>query len=377
MRMKKRQYSRAVVFALIAISLAAACNELTGSKTSFLARVDFDESLGIYQLRFRGYDDTSQVFGPTRRPDTPTRTIHTGQTVRIQFPDSFSGKSVAVVVEGIREEQIVARGSASNLVHKGKQVALSVPLQPTDAGTVLPDAGCENCAGCCAYGTCFISGRDSCGVDGGQCVACDRLAADRCAGGTCRCGDGGSCADGLECDAGLCQCTTASCPGCCAANKDGGAPTCQPGDTLRSCGVAGKLCASCSSQCDAGVCVGQCDCPFGCCSGTTCYGGATRDACGFGGSACRVCFPQLSDCTNQSCQCGTNPACMAGQFCNRSTGGDRCGCSPTSCPSGCCRDNYCYTGTLRDFCGTGGQSCQQCQIDEDCQGQRCALIPSP
>jgi hypothetical protein len=194
--------------------------------------------------------------------------------------------------------------------------------------------------------------------------------ADRCLNGGCACGDGGVCAAGLECDGGTCQCTPTSCQGCCEI-RDGGS-NCNPGNDVASCGVAGKPCARCSVQCDAGVCAGECDCLSGCCSGRTCYSGYTRSECGWPGTPCAVCIYEQSDCIDRECRCGTTPPCGFGQFCQRPS--DICICTPNSCLSGCCTDaGTCSLGIFQDACGSQGAACNQCDPAQVCQYQQCVL----
>ncbi len=183
--------------------------------------------------------------------------------------------------------------------------------------------GPSSCAGCCAAGGACVPGNQpgACGLMGLSCAQCTLPAADRCALGDCKCGNGLSCPLGERCDGGRCTCDAAACDGCCSGD------TCVPRDagTLVACGASGlcKVCdASRANQCLGGQCRcgthaecgqgeacqgGACVCNPGTCNGCCIAGtqcvplGATNDTqCGSGGAACRGC-PGLQRCSNGAC----------------------------------------------------------------------------
>jgi hypothetical protein len=107
------------------------------------------------------------------------------------------------------------------------------------------------------------------------------------------------------------------------------------------------------SDCGAGTPT-PCDdatCPGGCCDANgICQSGVGAAACGSGGSACQTC-PAGSGCF----ECPPGVRCATERF---------CGCSPQSCPSGCCNvgifGGTCQAGTFDTACGSGGTYCGDC-----------------
>jgi hypothetical protein len=60
-------------------------------------------------------------------------------------------------------------------------------------------------SGCCAADQCKLPSVETCGMNGGPCLACNSRAADRCNGGICACGSAPACALVLTCQDGACQ----------------------------------------------------------------------------------------------------------------------------------------------------------------------------
>ncbi len=110
----------------------------------------------------------------------------------------------------------------------------------TDAGTC---ASCNpgNCPGCCNGASCVTPSASACGADGGACMGCDPIRADRCTPTGCTCANVGSiCAPGQHCVDQTCKCDVTSCPlGCCSG------VACLPGDTNQNCGTAAQTCKAC------------------------------------------------------------------------------------------------------------------------------------
>ncbi|HEX4621914.1 MAG TPA: hypothetical protein VH208_10145, partial [Myxococcaceae bacterium] len=297
-----RRGSLAASAAFLALAAAAGCQchdptRLVG--TAFYVHVDFDDGLGLTQLRFVGGVAGQGIFDTTL-PATAAGTLTSEQTVRIDLGDRFDGQPVDVEVDGLKGGAAAASGFAAQQVERGVEVDVYVTLGAGDAGTCGACAGCcsgKNCvthtslticgSGGAACAPCNLTLADSCGASGCACgtgPSCQAArGSDRCASGSCVCGTGAACAPGLECDGGGCQCTPASCPGGC---------------------------------CDRS---GQCVMP-------------SFTACGVGGVACVRCNSFLSDsCLGGSCQCGSGSGCDAGAECL----GQRCQCTPASC-AGCC-----------------------------------------
>jgi hypothetical protein len=63
--------------------------------------------------------------------------------------------------------------------------------------------------------------------------------------------------------------------------------------------------------------------------------------------------------------------CPAGTQC---LNGSCQGCSPTTCPSGCCQFGFCQPGNLSGACGTGGGACASCPAGSSCQFQQCTPV---
>ena len=101
----------------------------------------------------------------------------------------------------------------------------------------------------------------------------------------------------------------------------------------------------------------ECDsatCPGGCCDADgICQPGVSAIACGGNGTACESC-PVGSECGS----CPPGYSCPAERF---------CGCTPQSCPTGCCAGGpfgafggTCQAGTVDSQCGSGGTRCEDC-----------------
>jgi len=94
----------------------------------------------------------------------------------------------------------------------------------------------------------------------------------------------------------------------------------------------------------------------GCYSGTTCMAGNTATYCGIGGDACVT--------------CSTGQTCLYGD-CKESVATP----TPVATCLGCYSGTTCKTGNSSDFCGTGGESCDNCSkngfvcVNGDCVSQ--------
>jgi len=213
--------------------------------------------------------------------------------------------------------------------------------------------------------------------------------------------------DGPGPDSAACNATT--CPtGCCDATG-----VCRAGATITQCGALGESCQNCTAEgfqlCDptrhaCGNPVAVCDPQTcgGCCEGNVCFAGKDPNECGLNGQSCLhcessnlTCSPQQTcvqpPCGSQTCtgccfgdQClsGTDPAacgisgavcgnCLAsgGKCVAEGTGGVCEGqptCNASNCP-GCCQGTMCVPGSSPTACGSGGQTCTNCQtLGEGC-----------
>jgi hypothetical protein len=230
--------------------------------------------------------------------------------------------------------------------------------------TCDPKLGCAgapcgpgNCNGCCVGNKCLMgTDPDSCGQKGQQCQDC-KATGTMCSpvvpgqpGGAC---------------VGQPSCSPANCQGCCTGN------TCAPGTDQTVCGLAGQQCQDCrvigaGATCNlvppaGGVCrpprCGPDNCK-GCCLGDQCVDGSSDpNSCGVGGAMCAP--------------CGANSMCVNG-MCQGA-------CDITICPTGCCINGICATGTQPNACGTGAQKCQNCQASpgEACINQACTVVCGP
>lgn len=374
---------------LFAVLFGVGCNTHHDG-TSLLIRVDFNEGLGLTQLQFSGAAGQGTGFGPIRKPDAVGLPLSSAQSVLIRLPDTYAGQTMVLEVDGLVQGSIVAASQLTATPERNRLTRLSISLTPaTPDGGGGRDAGvnCQNCqSGCCVGLRCYPQPSFTrCGSDAGACVTCNTQSADNCVDGSCRCGTRGSCADGQECDGGVCACTPRSCAtGCCTL--DGG---CNFNPTSASCGNAGVGCVACppfSSTCDAGVCdvalpicssSGVCNgcpsrCDAGCCSGNTCSTGRQFTSCGNRGDACKVCDSLTANhCDAGVCACGSFPSCeFFGQRCIPVNGQYQCACDPTLCLGGCCSsDGWCLDGTSDDYCGVG--SCVRCIPPYRCIRQTC------
>jgi hypothetical protein len=167
----------------------------------------------------------------------------------------------------------------------------------------------------------------ACGVGGAECAICDAaVGADACLDGFCKCGGSNACGAGdRECVGHQCVCK-ASAPGCCDANS----------------------------------------CAGGCCDDeNVCHPEVVGTTCGTGGGSCQVCLAHSANqCSGGTCECGSGPACLPGQWCIDDGGGAyACVCNADSCATGCCTaflGGACHIGTEDEFCGENAGSCTNC-----------------
>jgi formylglycine-generating enzyme required for sulfatase activity len=164
-------------------------------------------------------------------------------------------------------------------------------------------------------------------------------------------------------DCGICpECGDSSCD--LAENCD----TC-PGDCGQCCGNGSceseylETCENCQTDCGCGdgeVCTAEETCCEINCGGKECGGDGCDGTCG----SCQA--PTV--CTNGICiGCGDGQ-CGAGEH--------KCNC-PEDCTggcSGCCAGTECKTENTLTFCGSGGETCDECTGGEQCVGGNCLCV---
>ncbi len=220
------------------------------------------------------------------------------------------------------------------------------------------------------------------------------------------------CASGQSCEAGRCKnnpsggCGPTSCASGCCANGQ-----CVPGTTAIQCGSGGGPCAICKmpEQCVGQSCgsvqCGAATCASGCCDASGgCQPGTTEAACGSGGASCSAC-PSGQVCNSRKCEVpptGCTPASCPGGCCDKGVcvtpptaqkcgkagaactscsssqacSDGKCVCNAASCPDGCCFNNSCAPGTELGACGTGGAACQACTGNDVCANGICSAACS-
>lgn len=259
------------VLALVSAVLLLSCRDPAAvSGTALYVTTEFDPALLVTQMRVWGSLEDGRTFGPYLLPEQPERLLHSGETVRILLADAANGSRASVLIEGLRESVVLARGEGSAQVRDGYEVDVTIRLAAWPPKEEVPDGGpggfCTNCEeGCCIQGYCTTSQFRTCGKGGFACVECDAVRAnacdergvcvcgtgpactglnvDRCVNGQCKCGSSSPCGPGQECVNGACTCTRNSCAGCCSGN------TCESGTSKDKCGGGGAACTKCDKAC--------------------------------------------------------------------------------------------------------------------------------
>lgn len=177
-------------------------------------------------------------------------------------------------------------------------------------------------------------------------------------------------------------CPVNQCHGCCKNNK------CVKGDLTLSCGTMGEACSDCTvtdeckeGACESSKCVkkarpeehkcsgGVCragSCCKGCWKGGACKGGISNDFCGFKGILCSACTT-TNPCHSASCISG-NCVTSWRPFGWGCPGGK---CLHGSCCPGCVSNSTCHNGTAHGNCGKGGNPCQSCWWNQNCNNGMC------
>jgi hypothetical protein len=223
--------------------------------------------LEVDQLRYEAWVDGGALFEPALRPEPAAGPLATSTSMRLLLPDSLDQQVVDLRVTGLLDGVPRAEGAGRVTVVGGLEVPTTVRLSAPGSS----------------------------------------------------CGDGAPCAAGLECLQRSCQCTSASCSGCCLGGW------CQVGTAAATCGTRGLSCVDCRA--------------------------VLTDRCRSSGT----------------CGCGSGGACSAGQICNAGV----CQCNPATC-AGCCKGTTCEAGTSRRECGKSGAACVSCSGESsDCEQGVC------
>ena len=306
-------------------------------------------------------------------------------------------------------------------INKCEHIPETEATCPADCGC-MPDCtdkecGDDGCGGSC--GECDEFPNSVCDEEG-QCQ-CDEDCADKECGSDGCGGECGTCAAHHECVEGTCIYLPYCGDETCDAEQGETCQSCQPDCgcedpdvcyeeaccTPETCGSAGYECGEWSDGCgdalSCGACVefagslcneqGQCDCVADC-GGKECGDNGCGGSCGTcsGQDECEqgqcVCQP---DCGGKKCgddgcggSCGTCQlplSCVEGSCvgCGDGecgAGEDNCNC-PADCADGCvgcCAGSECKSGDTLEFCGTGGEACDECVGGEECEAGSCLCV---
>ncbi|MBL8920206.1 MAG: hypothetical protein JNJ54_15170 [Myxococcaceae bacterium] len=179
-------------------------------------------------------------------------------------------------------------------------------------------------------------------------------------------------------------CGPGNCTGCCTS-----AGQCVSGIEPGSCGSVGAACTNCTLSgmtCQLGACIqstfgvgggsagvgggsaGACgrDTCAGCCLDGVCQLGVFDSECGTGGETCRGC----NEARCSALPKGSDGAPRGGR-CLGGTGGGSASCSRENCPTGCCVEGVCQSGTVDFACGRGGDECVVCEQGAMCVAGMC------
>lgn len=173
-------------------------------------------------------------------------------------------------------------------------------------------------------------------------------------------GCGNTCADGMSCNAGVCECPVGQtdCGGACV-------------DTLFDadhCGACGNSCGFCFENslraCDDGACGCECSDGFGNCSlGNGCETNLQTDSahCGFCGNACA----DGESCSAGICECPADRAVCGGTCVDTQIARNHCG----SCGNACADGASCNAGACE--CPDGQTSCDGTCVDTETDVAHC------
>lgn len=235
-----------------------------------------------------------------------------------------------------------------NSVRSACSLAGLVAALSLSCGPVRPVCSTTTCPGCCDLrGECKVGNElSACGVRGASCAAC--LLGQACLTGFCGLSGAGTAGGGL-------------------ATGGGSA---MGGGVVGGGAVTGGGGGGLATVCNASTC-------GGCCDGNTCFTGRVDLACGSDGAPCRSCpGGQLcvaaglgGACVNGGGAAGGGSA--GGSIAGGTAGGAIGACNAATCPQGCCVGGACQTPPNSARCGTGGQTCTNCQSGNTCVSGSC------
>lgn len=204
--------------AAAALTVALAMAGCADTSPSLLLTVEDDQALGPTQLRVVvtvGGNEGSEVI----RPLEPGAPLAPGQTIRLLLPDASVGGDVALAIEGIREQQVIALASGTFSIDSVGEHAVSVTLEPAEC-LADEDCGAVTCMepGTCDRGVCQRTPL----VEGTACSSDSLCVSNESCDGSGSCGAGSPvvCLDAIfgDCLVPLCDPTQ----GCIAVAADDG-----------------------------------------------------------------------------------------------------------------------------------------------------------
>lgn len=296
------------------------------------------------------------------RPEAPNGPLESPQTLRLFMPDEAIGQQVDLDVEALRDGKVV--GTAQTVVVMDEGADTSVKVRLIEVPFVCDETTCP--LGCCSEGECIENAFEACGLGGGACDACHRIAADQCVDGACQCGDGTPCPAGFACEAG--RCMPLGDGESCMSAESCQSPPGQCYEEQGTCGADGKCSYApkgTTAACDDGI---RCTVDDVCDGAGTCGGAAKtcesppNSQCWDGAGACdEATGACVYDQKPVNTACGTNTECTF-SACNSAgtcvatlspdgtvCGAKSCGlCSSGACVLQCIKEEYCCgDGTCR------------------------------
>ncbi len=271
-------------------------------------------------------------------------------------------------------------------------VVLASSCGPTRTCTATTCTGCCDTTGECRSGF----DNSACGTRGGACGTCGL--GQTCLSGACSItgsgagtatgggfgGTGGGSTAGGGTGGGVTPCNSTNCPGCCATGGQ-----CFTGRSDGACGTNGASCVACAlgQACTPLAVGGRCLSagPGGGSAGGGSSGGGSATGGGSAGGS-TGCSPQT--CPNGCCT-STGSCQSPGTTARCGIGGSACMACPSrqTCVSGSCvvcagcidlQTGNCLTGTSPTLCGRNGDFCSNCtQQSRTCQSGTCLPPPPP
>ncbi|HLT31116.1 MAG TPA: hypothetical protein VK013_13840 [Myxococcaceae bacterium] len=306
---------------------------------SILLEVEDPEGLGPTQLLVTVNIEGLETQRVTR-PEAPNGPLASPQTLRIFMPDESVGQEVNLTVEALRDDKVVGTAQSMVVVRDNEDTAVKVRL--VEVPYVCDETTCP--LGCCSENACIEDAFGACGLGGGACNACSRIAADQCVDGACQCGEGTPCPAGFACEAGSCMSLGEG--ESCVTSATCTSPPGQCHEEQGTCGEDGK-CAyapkSSGASCDDGIRCTENDV----CDGAGACGG-TEKTCG---------SPLNTQCWDRDGAC--NEATGACEY-DQKPAGTSCGTNTECSTSACNSAGACVATPVPDGTVCGGLDCGVC-----------------